>query len=119
MKADEVTRDDERLARVTCPKCKRAVPEPLPRGSLVPVVHSPGGRAPCRFWISVAPRPGADHLVRVLENRREGDTPEGETFEGTLAEMWPEHRRRSKRSTLLEVLSGLDEADRPPAVEPL
>lgn len=115
MKA-EVTEDDDRLARVTCPKCARPIPEPLPRGSLVPVVHKAGGGASCRFWISVAPRPGADHLVRVLTNRREGEEPEGETFEGTLAEMWEEHRRRSKRSTLLEVLSEVEEVEVPDAV---
>lgn len=91
--------------RVDCPKCGRPVPEPLPRGALVPVVHSRGGRTPCRFWIVVAPRSGVKHRVLVLENRREGEEPEGQTFEGTARSIVPEYRRLLRRSVLQELLA--------------
>lgn len=81
------------MARVNCPLCGRPVPEPLPRGSLLPIVHARGDG--CRFWIVVAPREDVRHRVVVLE--------EGQTFEGTAQSIVPEYRRLLRRDVLLRM----------------
>lgn len=94
----------DRLVRIACPKCTSAVPEPLPRGSLVPVVHNRGAdHANCRFWVSVDPS-GDDHEYRVLRNRGEGGR---ETFEGTIDEVYEDHRHQVERAVLAARLAEL------------
>lgn len=96
---------DEDLVQVVCPRCSRLVPEPLPRGSLVPVVHNRGrSHGSCRFWVSVDPR-GDDHEFRVLENGDERSTAERETFEGTKGEVYPPHCDRVEDAVVASVLA--------------
>lgn len=97
---------DQDLVQVVCPKCRRLVPEPMPRGSLVPVVHDRGaGHGRCRFWVSVDPTSDDDHKFRVLENGDEREAASRETFEGTKDEVYPDHCERVEDAVVAEVLA--------------